>query len=118
VTPLALEEREALHTIQLLFGKPLRHVRGLFESIAINAVISYLKQEDIVIPYIGALKVSYVGDKISGKGREARIKCELTPSAFLTRNIGQAEDGEETDAERILLNRIKGIFKSRLEESA
>jgi hypothetical protein len=108
---LSAEEKNAMRHIQLLFGKPANEVKDLFESVGIAAILSYLKQDSIVIPYIGKIKLDYDGDNPTAKGNMAKLKYRFEPSPFLVRNIGQIEDETETDAERILVNRFKPLFK-------
>ena len=105
------EEKEAMRVLQLLFGRPANEITELFESIGIAAVLSYVKNETIVIPYIGKIKLSYEGDDLTAKGKEAKLKHEFTPSPFLVRNIGQVENDTEAEIERILANRFKPVFK-------
>ena len=106
------EEREAMRVLQLLFGRPANEITELFESIGISAVLSYVKGEAIVIPFIGKVRLSYEGDDLTAKGKEARLRHEFTPSPFLVRNVGQVEDGDETEIEKILANRFKPVFKT------
>jgi len=113
---LTPNEKTALNSIRLLFGKSSNDVRELFESIGIYAILNYIKGEKLVIPFIGELDISYVGDDITEKGRVAKLKVNFTPSPFIVRNIGQIKDGEPTDAEKILMSRFQGVFKERLKE--
>jgi hypothetical protein len=108
---LTPEEKEAMRVLQLIFGRPANEINELFESVGISAVLSYVKKENIVIPYIGKIKLSYEGDSLTMKGKEAKLKPEFIPSPFLIRNIGQIEDGVETEIEKILANRFKPVFK-------
>jgi len=111
--PLSPEEKDALRYIRLLFGKPANEVHDLFESVGIAAVLSYLKKQDIVIPYIGKIKIIYDGDNLTSKGKEAKLQCEFYPSHFMKRNIGQIEDeADTTEVEKILVNRFKPVFKT------
>ena len=110
--PLSSKEKDALRNIRLLFGKPANEVHDLFESVGVAAVLSYLKKDCIVIPYIGEIKINYDGDSLTTKGKEAKLNCEFTPSPFLIRNIGQIEDKVDTDIERILVNRFNPVFKT------
>jgi hypothetical protein len=109
-------EKTALDSVRLIFGKNSRDVREFFESLGIQAVLNCAKGEKITIPFIGELEVAYDGDEITGKGRTARLKTSFTPSPFLVRNIGQMQDGESTDAEKILLNRFQAVFRERIGE--
>jgi hypothetical protein len=108
---LTPEEKDAMRVLQLLFGRPANEINELFESIGISAVLSYVKNETIVIPYVGKIKLKYEGDSLTMKGKEAKLKPEFIPSPFLIRNIGQVEDGTETEIEKILINRFKPVFK-------
>ena len=105
------EEKEAMRVLQLIFGRPANEITELFESIGISAILSYVKGDTIVIPYIGKIKIIYEGDTVTSKGKEAKLKHEFTPSPFLVRNIGLVKDGAETEIEKMLTNRFKPIFK-------
>jgi hypothetical protein len=113
LTPI---EKTALNSVRLVFGKTSRDVKEFFESIGIQAVLSYAKGEKIIIPFIGEIEVAYDGDEITDKGRVAKLKTSFTPSPFLIRNVGQVQDEESTDAEKILLNRFQIVFKERIKE--
>ena len=106
-------ERKAINDTHLLFGKSATDTKEFFESIGIAAVLSYMKGEAIEIPYIGTLILTYEGDEVTSKGRTATLKADFNPSEFLVRNVGQVEDETRTDAEEILLNRLRKIFKAK-----
>jgi hypothetical protein len=108
---LTAEEKEAMRVLQLLFGRPANEINELFESAGISAVLSYVKGETIVVPYIGKIKLTFAGDSLTMKGKEANLKHEFIPSPFLVRNVGQVEDEAETEVEKILANRFKPVFK-------
>lgn len=82
----------------------------------IQVVLNYVKGEKIVIPFIGEIKLSYDGDEVTEKGRVAKLKASFIPSPFLIRNVGQIQDKEPTDAEKILMNRFQTVFKERIKE--
>ena len=113
---LTPNEKAALNSIRLLFGKNSHDVKELFESVGIQAVLNYVKGEKLVIPFIGEVDIAYDGDEMSEKGRVAKLKASFTPSPFLVRNIGQIQDEESTDAEKILMSRFQAVFKERLKE--
>ena len=113
---LTPEEKLALNSIRLLFGKNSHDVKELFESIGIQAVLNYVKGEKLTIPFIGDIDISYDGDEITEKGRVAKLKTSFTPSPFLVRNIGQIQDKEATDAEKILMGRFQAVFKEKIKE--
>jgi hypothetical protein len=113
---LTLNEKTALNSTRLIFGKSSHDTKEFFESIGIQAVLSYVKGEKIVIPFIGEIEVSYDGDEITEKGRIAKLKTSFTPSPFLIRNVGQIQDQETTDAEKILMNRFLAVLKERVKD--
>ena len=114
---LTPDEITALNSTRIVFGKNSRDTQDFFESIGIQAVLNYAKGEKIVIPFIGEIEVHYAGDEITEKGRVAKIETVFTPSPFLIRNIGQVEDEEPTDAEKILTSRFRSVFKERIKNN-
>ena len=73
-----------------------------------------MKGETIEIPYVGSMQLEYEGDQVTSNGRTANLKATFTPSEFLVRHVGQYPDETKTDAEEILLSRLKQIFKNKL----
>jgi hypothetical protein len=114
VAVLSQTEKDAINTTRILFGKNAKDVKEFFESMGIQAVLSYSKGDRIVIPFIGELAVEYTGDELTDKGRVAKVKLKFNPSPFLIRNIGQIQDEEPTDAEKILMSRFQSVFKEKL----
>lgn len=111
---LSQEEKNALNLTRLIFGKNAHDTKEFFESIGIQAVLSYSKGDKIIIPFIGEISVRYVGDELSDKGRVAKLETFFTPSPFLIRNVGQIQDETSTDAEKILMSRFQAVFKEKL----
>jgi hypothetical protein len=111
---LTLSEKAALNSIRLIFGRNSNDTKEFFESIGIQAVLNYARGEKIVVPFIGEIEISYDGDKMTDKGRVAKLKTSFTPSSFLIRNIGQIQDGGPTEAEKILTGRFRSVFKDRV----
>jgi hypothetical protein len=114
VAALTQEEKDALNLTRVIFGKNARDTKEFFESIGIQAALSYLKGDKIVIPFIGEISVKYAGDELTDKGRAAKLETFFTPSPFLIRNVGQIQDGTPTDAEKILMSRFQAVFKKKL----
>ncbi|MDR1390957.1 MAG: hypothetical protein LBI95_01110 [Holosporales bacterium] len=111
---LTSEEKDALNLTRLIFGKNAHDTKEFFESIGIQAILSYSKGAKIVIPFIGEVFVRYAGDELTDKGRVAKLETSFTPSPFLVRNIGQIQDETFTDAEKILMSRFQAVFKEKL----
>jgi hypothetical protein len=114
VAALTKEEKEAMNLTRLIFGKNFHDTKEFFESIGIQAVLSYSKGGKIVIPFIGELSVKYAGDELTDKGRVAKLETSFAPSPFLVRNVGQIQDEVSTDAEKILMSRFRAVFKKNL----
>jgi len=113
---LTPNEKTALNSTRLIYGKNSLDTKEFFESIGIQAILSYVKGDKIVIPFIGEIDLTYDGDEITEKGRIAKLESVFTPSPFLRRNIGQIQDNESTDAEKILMNRFLAVFRERIKE--
>ena len=113
---LTPSEKTAINSTRCIFGKNSRDTKEFFESIGIQAVLNYAKNQKIIIPFIGEIDISYTGDEMTDKGRVAKIEASLTPSPFLIRNIGQIQDEEPTDAEKILMSRFQSVFKERIKD--
>jgi hypothetical protein len=111
---LTQDEKNALNLTRLIFGKNAHDTKEFFESIGIQAVLSYSKGDKIVIPFIGEVSVKYDGDELTDKGRVAKLETFFTPSPFLIRNVGQIQDETSTDAEKILMSRFQTVFKEKL----
>jgi hypothetical protein len=114
VAALTQEEKNALNLTRLIFGKNAHDTKEFFESIGIQAVLSYSKGDKIIIPFIGEVSVKYAGDELTDKGRVAKLETSFTPSPFLIRNVGQIQDETSTDAEKILMSRFQAVFKEKL----
>lgn len=112
---LTQEEKNAVNITRLIFWKSDHDTKEFFESVGIQAVLSYSKGAKIVIPFIGEVSVKYTGDKLTERDLEAGLETVFTPSPFLVRNIGQIHDKTPTDAEKILFSRFRSVFKEKLE---
>ena len=108
-------EREILHRIHLLSGKSYEEVRDVFEGMLYLSVLSYLEKEPVVIPFFGEFDIKYVRDTVTKGGREAELDVDFTPNKFLKRTIGQIEDKDESDMEKMLKDKIHTIISDLLQ---
>lgn len=108
------KEKEAVHRLHLLTGKPHHEVREFYEGILLDFLLRYLEKEPAYMPLFGEIYFHYLGDEVSPKGRKAKIDIDFSPSEFLVRTIGQIEDGEESDLEVHLKDRIHRALEERL----
>lgn len=106
------EEKDLIYRIHLLSGKSMSDITEMFESFCTCAVLSCLEEEDLCVPMIGSMSVKYAGEELSAIGKEAKVQITVEPSKFLKKIVGQIKDGEESDIEKSLENKIKNILKS------
>lgn len=106
------EEKDIIHRVHLLSGKPYDEVNEIFEALCLCAVLAFLEKEPIDIPLFGKMNVTYTGEELTEKGKEAQVKIDVDPSPALKRVIGQIEDEVESDIEKSLQVKIKKILKS------
>ena len=67
-------------------------VNSFLKSLMLLTLMNFSENESTTIPYFGELKIEYLGDKITDKGRVADLKVDFIPSATLVKNIGQLVD--------------------------
>ena len=67
-------------------------VNSFLKSLMLLTLMNFSENESTTIPYFGELKIEYLGDKITDKGRIADLKVDFVPSATLVMNIGQLVD--------------------------
>ena len=67
-------------------------VNSFLKSLMLLTLMNFSENESTKIPYFGELKIDYLGDKITDKGRIADLKVDFVPSATLIKNIGQLVD--------------------------
>lgn len=106
------EDRDIIHRVHLLSGKPYEEVRDMFESFCTVAIMAYIEKEPVTIPLIGTMEVEYVNDVLTPEGKEANVKITTEASPNFKHIVGQIEDEEETDIEKSLQSKIENILKS------
>lgn len=99
---LSKKEKEAIHRLHLITGKTFIETREFYEGLLVDFVLRYLDKESTYIPLFGEIFFHYLGDKITQKGRVAKIDIDFIPNDFLVKTIGQIEDGDESDLEKHL----------------
>lgn len=108
------KEKEVIHKIHLLTGKPFNDVKDVFEGILYMMLLAYLEKEPVYLPFFGEFELKYLKDRYTQNGRVAEIDIDFSPNKFLLRTIGQIEDKEESDLEKFLKNKIHSILKDML----
>ncbi len=110
-------DKASLNRMKLIFGRNKDVTQEFFESLAVFVVMEYLEGREVVLPLLGKISFAYRGDEMVVSGRKAVVDATFDPDSFLIRNVGQVQDEDTTDAERIMLNRIRQVFAS-FEEGA
>lgn len=108
------EERDFLHKVHLLSGKSYENTKAVFEGMLYLYILSFLEKEPIMIPFLGEFNIKYIKDVLSAEGRDSEVQVDFEPNVFLRRVIGQIEDQEETDVEKMLKERIHDLFNDML----
>ena len=67
-------------------------VNSFLKSLMLLTLMNFSENESTKIPYFGELKIEYLGDNITDKGRVADLKVDFIPSPTLVKNIGQLID--------------------------
>lgn len=105
-------EKEFVEKIHLLSGGlPYNDCRKFLESVLTLILIDFQDNSSTYIPFLGEIDVSYAGEEITRKGKQAKVDIKVEPDEFFLRNVGQSVDGDETDIEKNLKKEIQKIFK-------
>jgi len=91
----------AEQTIQLLSGFEHNKIKEMFENIGIYALLSQINDGNIIIPFVGEIAV---------QNDNSGLRYDFTPSQFLVRNIGQIENGEDSEFDGTLARRFKQVL--------
>jgi len=100
------KDSEVIRTIRLIHGRSADETTMLLEDFGIYAVLCYLQGGKAVLPFVGEITFHRDGDG---------LRCGFKPSEFLTKNIGQIEDGGEADFESALARKFRHVLKPEQE---
>jgi len=101
------QAKDTTEKIRLFTGLTYQQVKDVLESFYTLVTINYLEGKTTHIPYLGEISIEYKGDEIKAGGREAILHLSVDADSMLKRVIGQIQDGDETEVERIFLDKIK-----------
>ena len=79
-------------------------VNSFLKSLMLLTLMNFSENESTKIPYFGELKIEYLGDKITDKGRVADLKVDFIPSPTLVKNIGQLIDVKNPNCDTKVTN--------------
>lgn len=109
---LTADEKAALTRIHLFLGQSRSLTRELLESLATYIVMEYSRGQEVTLPHLGKITLTFHGDEIQKTGKRAVVETSLELSPLILRSIGQIHDGEIlTDAHRLRLNYLSSIFE-------
>jgi len=101
------EKKSVTKKLQLLSKHSKADIQEMLEALVIQMMFDYLEGKETYIPLIGSFKFQFKGDEIVDGTRRAIVRTEFTIDEFLQRVIGQAEDNEETEVEKIFKEKIR-----------
>lgn len=113
------EAKNTIERIHLIAGKkkslPLETIREVFENLFTVLCLDYLERKKTIIPFIGDIEISYIGENIENKKKQAIVDIKLKPCNFLLRNIGQMVDGKGLSGiEEHYINQVRELLKQKL----
>jgi len=85
-------------------------MRQFFESLAFVLISDYVEDEPTNIPFLGEIKIVKSGDTMVEGGRRVELTLEFDPDESLQKNLGQLEDGEKLDIERVFTTRLRNAL--------
>lgn len=113
---LSNDGKDTVERLHLVSGMGKENSRNFFESLLTLIIIDYLEGESTYLPFIGEIKINYAGDTFHKDKKKAVLRIDFSASDELARNIGQIEDGDETDIEGVFEQRLQNALNERLEQ--
>ncbi len=108
------DNKSSIEKIHLLSGENKQKIRTFFEALISVILLDYIEGESTNIPFLGTLSIKYKGEKIINGKKEADIQVELEPENNLIKNVGQVQDEEECDIEKMIKTRIREALRKYL----
>jgi hypothetical protein len=109
------DERLVVEQMRNLAGGDLNtsQVNSFLKSLMMIVLCDFAENESTKIPYFGELKIKYLGDKITDKGRIADLDIGFIPSPTLVRNVGQLVDVKDSKCDTKItdVECIKDVMK-------
>lgn len=90
--------------------------REFSEALGIKSVLDYMETGKIEIPLIGSLTIKHVKDTFVEGGVRAVLETTFEPDPFLLKSIGQHADGQQTEAEKLYMQKIQRLLRLVLKE--
>ena len=92
------------------------NVRNILEFSFLRQLEQLLNGEELSLPYIGKIKLTFEGDVIRSNEREAVISAQFTSSALMKRIMGDVADGESGALHYLLEKKFKKSLQDKLKD--
>jgi len=90
-------QKTFLKNLALISGVEIDKVKAVFNKLVILIMLAYMDGNPVDLPHIGELHIEYTGDVMTSAGKETKVKMEITPDAFLARQVGLYIDNEKLE---------------------
>lgn len=107
--------KDTIEKIHLLTGETKGAVRQFFESLIFILTVDYINNESTNIPFFGEITIKNMGDTLEKGGKRVNLVIEFDPEDIFQTNVGQIEDGEQSELEKVLRNRIRNSLSNYME---
>ena len=112
---LSTNEREIINKISIISGLKIETIRNVFESLASVTIMDYIEGNVVYVPFLGNFTINHIKDIKKNNRKEAIININFKPNPYISRNIGQINDGDESDIEKSFYNKIQETIGEILE---
>lgn len=109
-------DKDMYEKVRLLSGQTIEETKNFFEALTTIIVLNYLEKIPTIIPQLGSLSLKYEGDEELKDGIRAIVTPEILLDDYLLKNIGQVEDGVESDIEKKLKKKMSNSISEILGE--
>lgn len=106
--------KDTIDKMYLFSGENKNLIRTFFESLISIIMLDYMEGEETNIPFFGTIKIEYEKDEIIDGEKEAKVSLDFTPDPTLLKNVGQINDGEESDVKKMIILRMREAIRKYL----
>ncbi|MBD3216522.1 MAG: hypothetical protein GF311_28165 [Candidatus Lokiarchaeota archaeon] len=105
------EEMNFLLKFQAFSGLNNKDAIKFFKALMKIVYMDYVENEETVIPFLGSMALEYLGDYEENGALVENIKINLVLNKYLSKSIGQYEDGDVSLIEKEMEWQIKKELK-------
>lgn len=116
---ISKESRRIIKNIERYTGIPEANVRKVFKVLLNEIACDYHdNKEHTIIPCIGKISLEYNGDIVEKENgiatKKAKLDINFSPDEWLSKTVGQLEDGVVTDIEKFIISDISNVLESHM----